>query len=116
MRHDGPMTSEIFRAYVGQSLAPALPPGGVVVLDNLSAHKVAGVQEQSELSAQASCTCVSTARISPRLNSSLKLKTLLRKAAARTKDALWSTIGKLQDAFPEHECQKYLANCGYDFT
>ena len=42
---DGPMTGEVFRAYVEQMLAPALEPGDVVVMDNLPAHKVAGVQE-----------------------------------------------------------------------
>ena len=39
------MTGEVFRAYVEQMLAPALQPGDVVVLDNLAAHKVAGVRE-----------------------------------------------------------------------
>ncbi|MFW5832740.1 MAG: transposase, partial [Pseudomonadota bacterium] len=42
-----------------------------------------------------------------------KLKTLLRKARARTVDALWSTIGSLLDAFPPGECANYIANCGY---
>lgn len=42
---DGPMKGEIFRAYVEQMLAPALSPGNVVVLDNLAARKVAGVEE-----------------------------------------------------------------------
>ncbi len=42
---DGPMTGEVFRAYVEQVLAPELSPGDVVVLDNLAAHKVAGVRE-----------------------------------------------------------------------
>ena len=42
---DGPMTGEVFRAYVEQMLAPALLPGDVVVMDNLPAHKVAGVRE-----------------------------------------------------------------------
>ena len=41
---DGPMTGPAFRAYVEQFLAPALAPGDVVVLDNLAAHKVAGVR------------------------------------------------------------------------
>ena len=45
-----------------------------------------------------------------------KLKALLRKAAARTKEALWSTIGELLDCFPAGECQNYLSNCGYEFT
>ena len=42
---DGPMTGETFRAYVEQFLAPALSPGDGVVMDNLAAHKVAGVAE-----------------------------------------------------------------------
>src|SRR4051812_41078489 len=42
---DGPMTGEAFRAYVEQVLAPELEPGDAVVMDNLSPHKVAGVQE-----------------------------------------------------------------------
>jgi len=42
-----------------------------------------------------------------------KLKALLRKAAARSKDALWDTIGTLLDAFPPEECRNSLTNCGY---
>ena len=45
-----------------------------------------------------------------------KLKALLRKAATRTKEALWSAIGDLLDAFSESECRNYLRNCGYEFT
>ena len=42
---DGAMTGEMFRAYVAQMLCPCLAPGDVVVMDNLKAHKVAGVAE-----------------------------------------------------------------------
>ncbi len=42
---DGPMTGDVFRAYVEQMLAPALSPDDVVVMDNLAAHKVAGVRD-----------------------------------------------------------------------
>jgi transposase len=45
-----------------------------------------------------------------------KLKNLLRQAAARTKDALWATIGSLMDEFTPSECANYLANCGYDLA
>ena len=45
-----------------------------------------------------------------------KLKALLRKAAARTKEVLWTTIGELLDRFPAEEGQNYLGNCGYEFT
>ncbi len=112
---DGTMTGEVFRAYVEQMLAPALQPGDVVVMDNLPAHKVAGVQEAIQ-AAHASLLYLPS--YSPDLNPIeqvfAKLKALLRKAAERTKDALWGTIGTLLEAFTPDECANYFANCGYE--
>jgi hypothetical protein len=54
---DGPMTGEVFRAYVEQMLAPALQPGDVVVMDNLAAHKVAGVREAIRAAGASGSTC-----------------------------------------------------------
>jgi transposase len=111
---DGPMTGRAFLAYVEQVLAPALSPGDVVVLDNLAAHKVAGI-EQAIRAAGASLMYLPP--YSPDLNpieqAFAKLKALLRKAAARTRDALWNTIGDLLNSFTPDECQNYLANSGY---
>jgi hypothetical protein len=45
-----------------------------------------------------------------------KLKALLRKAAARTKDELWTTIGSLLEAYTPAECSNYLSHCGYGST
>jgi transposase len=112
---DGPMTGEVFRAYVEQMLAPSLAPGDVVVMDNLAAHKVAGVREAI---GAAGASLLYLPPYSPDLNPIeqffAKLKALLRKAGARTKEALWSTIGELLDAFPAEECRNYLRNCGYE--
>ena len=44
-----------------------------------------------------------------------KLKALLRRAAARTRETLWATIGRLLDAFGPAECRNYLTNSGYAF-
>ena len=114
---DGPMTGEVFRAYVEQMLAPALRPGDVAVMDNLAAHKVAGVREAIQA---AGASVLYLPPYSPDLNPIeqlfAKLKAMLRSAAARTKDALWASLGQALDAFPEAECQNYLANCGYEFT
>ena len=92
---DGPITGPAFRAYVEQFLAPALAPGDVVVLDNLAAHKVDGVR-QAITAAGASLLYLPP--YSPDLNPIeqlfAKLKALLRKAAARTKDELWQAIGR----------------------
>jgi transposase len=112
---DGPMTGEVFRAYVEQMLAPALSPGDVVVMDNLPAHKVAGVREAIRA---VGASILYLPAYSPDLNPIeqlfAKLKALLRNAAARTQKALCDTIGALLDAFTSPECQNYLANSGYE--
>jgi transposase len=111
---DGPLTGPAFRAYVAQFLAPALQPGDVVVLDNLAAHKIDGVRQAI---AAAGASVLYLPPYSPDLNPIeqlfAKLKALLRKAAARTKEELWSTIGRLLDACPATECADYLRHCGY---
>ena len=110
---DGPITGCAFRAYVAQFLAPALAPGDVLVLDNLSAHKVDGVR-QAVTAAGASILYLPP--YSPDFNPIeqlfAKLKAILRKVAARTKDELWQAIGRLLDASPA-ECANYLNHCGY---
>jgi transposase len=102
---DGPRTGEAFRAYVRQVLAPELEPNDVVVMDNLPAHKVAGVQEAIRA---VGASVLYLPSYSPDLNPIeqffAKLKALLRKAAARTNDALWATIGALLDCFSPNEC------------
>jgi transposase len=112
---DGPMTGEWFRAYVEQMLAPALSPDDVVVMDNLPAHKVAGVHEAIRA---VGASVLYLPPYSPDLNPIeqlfAKLKALLRSVAARTKDALWKAIGQALDAFPETERRNYLINCGYE--
>jgi transposase len=111
------MTGEWFRAYVEQMLAPALQPGDVLVLDNLPAHKIGGVETAIRA---VGASLLYLPSYSPDLNPIeqlfAKLKGLLRKAAARTKDALWATLGSLMDAFTPDECANYLANCGYDLV
>jgi transposase len=113
---DGPMTGEAFRAYFEQFLAPTLSKGDVVVMDNLGAHKVAGVREAI---AAVGASILYLPPYSPDLNpieqAFAKLKALLRKAAARTREALWGAIGRLLDSFNPDECRNYLANSGYEF-
>ena len=111
---DGPMTGEVFRKYVEEILVPTLHAGDIVVIDNLAAHKVEGLRE-AILSADAGLLYLPP--YSPDLNPIeqlfAKLKTLLRKAAARSREALWATVGHLLDTFSPDECRSYLANCGY---
>lgn len=113
---DGPMTGPAFLAYVEQFLVPVLRPGDVVVLDNLAAHKVAGVQEAITA---AGASLMYLPPYSPDLNpieqAFAKLKALLRAAAARSRETLWTSIGRLLGRFSPTECRNYLANSGYEF-
>lgn len=112
---DGAMDGPAFRAYVSQVLVPDLRPGDIVVMDNLPAHKVAGIRDTIKA---AGAGLLYLPSYSPDLNPIeqlfAKLKALLRKAGARTKETLWSTIGELLDAFSPAECRNYLKNSGYE--
>jgi transposase len=111
---DGAMNGDIFRAYVEQVLAPTLKPGDIVILDNLGSHKVTGVRAAIEARG---ATLVYLPPYSPDLNpieqAFAKLKTLLRKLAARTVSRLWDALGDLLDRFTPQECANYLASAGY---
>ena len=111
---DQPMNGVIFKAYVEQMLAPSLSPGDIVIMDNLSSHKVKGIAEAIEAR---NATLYYLPPYSPDLNpieqAFAKLKALLRKAAERSVDALWNTIGRLLDQFTPQECANYFENSGY---
>jgi len=111
---DGPMNGAAFLAYVEQILAPGLKPGDIVVLDNLSAHKVPGVRDAIEATG---ARLLYLPPYSPDFNPIeqlfAKLKALLRKAAERSVEGLWSRIASLLDAFPPDECANYFRNSGY---
>ena len=111
---DGPMNGESFLAYVEQILAPTLRRGDIVIMDNVSVHKVAGVREAIEARR---ATLRYLPPYSPDLNPIekffSKLKSVLRKAAARSLESLWAAIGSCLADFPAPECAAYLASTGY---
>ena len=95
-------------------LVPELRPGDIVVMDNLGSHKVAGVQAAIESAgAQLRYLPPYSPDLNPIEQVFSKLKTLLRKTAARTVDALWSAIGNLLDEFSAQECARYIEHAGY---
>lgn len=114
---DGAMNGPTFLAYVQQVLVPTLHTGDVVVMDNLSAHK--GPAVQAALIA-AGAIPLYLPPYSPDLNpielAFAKLKWLVRSAAERTLEGLWSLLGRVLDQFPPDECLRYLRHCGYTAT
>lgn len=93
---------------------PTLGAGDIVILDNLSSHKVEGVREAIEA---AGATLRHLPPYSPDLNPIeqlfAKLKAHLRKVAARSVEALWQAIGDLVSRFEPDECRNDFRNSGY---
>jgi transposase len=110
----GVFDGAMFCAYVEQVLVPTLKPGDVVIMDNLRAHKVAGVREALEA---AGASLLFIPPYSPDLNpieqAFAKLKALLRARAIRTVEALWNAFGSLVDCFTPQECANFLRHDGY---
>ena len=112
---DGPINGDWFEAYVSHILAPTLRPGDIVIMDNLSSHKRASVREIIEdRGAELRFLPPYSPDFNPIEMAFSKLKALLRKAAERTVDGLWTAIGRLVDVFTPAECANYFAAAGYD--
>jgi transposase len=111
---EGPMNGELFLAYVEQCLAPTLKPKDIVVVDNLTSHKVAGVAEAIEA---AGATLRYLPQYSPDLNPIempfSKFKAHLRKLAQRTIPGIRRGIRSFLSSLKGQECANYLRHAGY---
>jgi transposase len=111
---EGPIDGESFRLYIEKVLVPTLRPGDIVIMDNLGSHKGKAVRQ---LIRSADAKLFFLPKYSPDLNPIeqvfAKLKHLLRKAAARTIEAVCAAIGETLQAFTPDECANYFINSGY---
>ncbi|ANY83900.1 transposase (plasmid) [Microvirga ossetica] len=111
---DGPITRSAFDIYIETQLAPTLVKGDVVILDNLAVHKSA---RAAECLKQRGAWFLFLPAYSPDLNpieqAFAKIKAHLRKAEARTVDALWRAVGNICNLFEPQECWNYLKAAGY---
>jgi transposase len=114
---EGATTSVVFEAYVEQVLAPTLRRGQVVVMDNLSAHKGERIKGMIE---QRGCQLVYLPSYSPDLNpieeAFSKIKGLVRKAEARTREALIEAIGSALSAVTSEDARAFFEHCGYPLS
>jgi transposase len=112
---DGPINRLAFETYVEKVLLPELRKGDVVVMDNLPGHKGPRVRQMIEAAGvELLYLPPYSPDFNPIENAFAKLKALLRKAAERTIQGLWTAIGKLIDLFKPKECQNLFAAAGYD--
>lgn len=111
----GAMTGAAFLAYVQQDLAPTLRPGDTLILDNLQAHKVAGAREAvAAVGARILYVPAYSPDFNPIEQVFAKIKALLRKAAARSEEALHRAVQRILRCFKPRECRRIIAAAGYD--
>jgi transposase len=114
---EGPINGPLFLGWVEQHLGPALKPGDIVVMDNLSSHKVTGVREAIEaVGAELRYLPPYSPDLNPIELAFAKFKKLLRDGAERTVDKLWDLCGRILEHFTEKECRNYFKHCGYRYT
>ena len=105
---------DVFLAYVEQVLCPKLQPGDVVVMDNLSAHKIKGVRELIE---STGAELLYLPPYSPDFNpiekAWSKLKQWLRSAKARTAEALEQAIAEAIQAITADNATAWFRHCGH---
>ena len=112
---DGPMNGNAFLAYIEQVLVPTLGPDDLVIMDNLPAHRRAGVRVAIEAAgARLRFLPPYSPDFNPIENAFAKLKALLRKAATRTIDDLWNAIRDALPRFTQQECANYFTATGYE--
>jgi transposase len=111
---EGATTARVFETYVKRLLAPTLRPGQVVVMDNLGAHRPRRVRELIEARG---CELIYLPPYSPDLNpieeALSKVKYILRKVAARTKEALIEAMGRALGAVSAQDARGFFVHCGY---
>lgn len=114
---EGTTCREVFEAYVERVLPPTLRPGQVVVMDNLSAHKGHKVRELIERSR---CEVLYLPHYSPDLNpieeAFSKIKGILRKIQARTREAVVGAMGAAISLVTAWDARGFFEHCGYGLS
>ena len=114
MVFEGALNGNTFRAYIDQMLVPSLKPGDIVVMDNLSSHKVIGISEAIEA---AGATVLYLPPYSPDLNPIelmwSKIKAILRKLKVRSKELLDAAIVCAFDSVSHSDIVAWFSHDGY---
>jgi transposase len=116
MTIEGATDAEVFRVYVQQVLRPTRRPGDIVIMDNLRAHKAAGIRQAIEQTgARRQYLPPYSPDLSPIERCWSKLKTALRTAKARTREALEHAIAQALATVSASDARSWFHHCGYPF-
>ena len=113
--YDGAMNGNVFRAYIEQVLVPTLAAGDVVIMDNLPAHKTAGVRDAIDAAGAGLLYLPPySPNFNPIENAFAKLKALMRARAERTISVLWTAASSIVELFTADECANHFRAAGYE--
>ena len=113
--YDRPINAALFEEWVEECLVPALAPGDIVVMDNLSSHKGPRVEQLiNAAGAELRYLPPYSPDMNPIEKAFSKLKAFLRKIAERTVAGLMRALEACADIFKPAECENYFSACGYD--
>jgi len=111
---DGPVDQASFAVWVKEDLCPALRPGDVVCMDNLSSHKTAAVRQAiAWVGARLEYLPAYSPDYNPIENMWSKVKEGLRAAAQRTLEAVGDAVTQALATVTPSDCRGFFANCGY---
>ena len=114
---EGATTARVFETYLKKVLVPSLQPGRIVVMDNLGAHRPRKVRELID---KRGCELIYlppySADYNPIEEAFAKIKNLLRKGAARTKEALVEAIGVALSTVTAADVRGFFEHAGYRTT
>jgi len=114
MTVNGATDADVFRTYVKRVLGPTLAPGDIVVLDNLSAHKATGIQQAlARRRVRRLFLPPYSPDLSPMELCLSKLKTALRAAKARTREAIDTAVQKAIETVTATDARNWFRHCGY---
>lgn len=117
MLTDGPTNGLVFTGFAKWLLAPALKPGDIVLLDNLSSHKtMAAIEAIEEADAEVWFLPPYSPDLNPIEKVFAKVKTLLRRAKARTEQSLIDAVATILKTITPNDCRNCFRSCGYAVT
>jgi transposase len=111
---DGPINGEVFLDWVEKYLCAELRPNDIVILDNLSAHKVDGVVDAIQATkAKVRYLPPYSPDLNPIEQLFSKIKAIIRSAGSRTVETLWSSIENIMNTICPSQCTNFIRHCGY---
>jgi transposase len=114
MSIEGSTNTEVFKAYISEMLCKALHAGDIVIMDNLTSHKVSGIEESIKaVNAEVRYLPPYSPDLNPIEKMWSKIKAILRKLKARTEDGLFKALAEALNSVTKSDAVGWFESCGY---